>query len=219
MKDKTRQPGLLTLVVVSIAGPVLFWIILIILSFLKPEYNPVQDSMSRLVFGPYGWLQTFNFILLGLAIGCLGFALRLGLGPGRRMNIITAIFGVMAAGEIMSGFVQSDFPPSNIISTHALVHQIGASAAALGFPVCAFLLIPVFRRLPEWKGLAAFSMLMGVVIISLDAAREILLPTHWLDSWFGLFERVLLLAIIVWSEAVAVRLWSVYRLRYSKTKR
>jgi hypothetical membrane protein len=219
MKNKTRQPGLLTLIVASIAGPVLFWSILIILSFLNPEYNAIQDSMSRLVFGPYGWLQTFNFILLGLTIGCLGLALRLGLGPGREMNIITAIFAVMAAGQIVSGVFKADFPPSDIISSHALVHQIGASAAALGFPLCAFLCVPIFRRLPAWQGLAAFSLSMGVVIILLDAVREILLPTHWLDPWFGLFERVLLLAIIIWSETVAVRLWSVYRPRYLKTKR
>ena len=218
MKDNTRRSELLPLILISIAGPVLFWIILIILGFLKPEYNPIQDSMSRLVFGAYGWLQTFNFVWLGLTIGCLGFVLRLELGPGRRTNIITVIFAVMAVGQIISGVFKSDFPTLNSISGHALVHQIGASAAALGIPVCAFLCAPIFRRLPEWKGLAAFSLLMGVVIILLDAAREILLPTHWLDPWFGLFERVLLLAIIIWSEVVAVRLWSIYRL-YPKAKR
>ncbi len=197
------------LLLVSMAGPAAFWIILIIAGLLKPAFDPVKQSLSDLALGPYGWLQRANLVLLGLIIACLGLALRVELGKGKRNNLILVIFGAMAVGQVISGFFQADNPTATSMSVHAIIHQVGASAPALGFPICAWLLWPVFKRHPEWQGMEIFDLVLGTVIFLLDAFREVLLPTHWLDPWFGLFERILILAIIIWAEAVAVRLWII----------
>jgi len=50
-----RQRLLTTLAIVSITGPVLFWLILLLAQSLYPGYDPAAASISRLIFGHFGY--------------------------------------------------------------------------------------------------------------------------------------------------------------------
>jgi len=54
------------------SGPLLFWTILLVSQWLHPGYDAWVDSISRLIFGKYGWLQTMNFYLLTLFSAAFG---------------------------------------------------------------------------------------------------------------------------------------------------
>jgi len=42
---------------------------------LASEYGLVGDNISELVLGRYGWVQTLTFVISGLGIICLAYAL------------------------------------------------------------------------------------------------------------------------------------------------
>jgi hypothetical membrane protein len=52
----------------GIVGPVLFLLVVLIIDAIQPEHNPVVETISELVHGSYGWVQTLAFFLLGFLL-------------------------------------------------------------------------------------------------------------------------------------------------------
>jgi len=196
------------LATICMIGVVLFWVILFIAQSLNPGYNPIVQSVSDLALGPYGWLQTIDFFLLAFVVISLGFGFYYGMHKKRGLRIVIVLFGAMAFGEIITGVFQVDWVKTPM-SIHALVHQAGASVSAIAFPVAAFMLLPSLRADPYWKGLVKYTFVVAVSMLALEITREVLLPTTWLNLWFGLYEKVLLVNSLVWIEVMAIRLLRV----------
>jgi Protein of unknown function (DUF998) len=73
---ETRQARQVAwLALIAIGGIIYFFVAVIILHFLRPEYNPVNHAVSNYAVGPYGYLMTAAFYALALSV----FALALGL--------------------------------------------------------------------------------------------------------------------------------------------
>jgi len=196
------------LAIICIIGVVLFWVILFIAQSLNPGYNPISHSVSDLALGPYGWLQTIAFFLLGLVVISLGFGLYYGMRKKRGLRAVVVLFGAMAFGEIIAGIFRVDLVKTPL-SIHALVHQIGASITAIAFPVAALVLLPGLKSNPQWKGLFNYTFAVAVSMLILEIAREVLLLTTWLDPWFGLYEKGLLVNSLAWIVVMAIHLLRV----------
>jgi hypothetical protein len=199
------------LTLISIIGPPFFCIILGISSYLHPEYRSLKDSISRLSFDPFGWLQTLNFIVFGFFIISFGIALLIGMPSQKYLRVVSSLFLLIGIGELISGLFQADFPPTSSISSHALIHQIGASISAAAFPFGLFIFANLMRQDPYWLDMIIFTRVTAVVFLILIVTREVLIPTHWIDSWFGLFERVIVIISLVWFETASIRLWKIYK--------
>ena len=63
------------LALIAIGGIVYFIVAVVVLHFLRPEYNPINHAVSNYAVGPYGYLMTAAFYVLALSV----FALALGL--------------------------------------------------------------------------------------------------------------------------------------------
>jgi hypothetical protein len=50
-------------------------------------------------------------------------------------------------------------------------------------------------------------------MLALEIAREVLLLTTWLNPWFGLYEKGLLVISLVWVVVMAIRLLRVANMR------
>jgi len=194
-----------TLAIICIIGVVIFWVILFIAQSLTPGYNPISQSLSDLALGPYGWLQTIAFFLLALVAISLGFGFYYGMYKKRGLRAVAVLFGAMAFGEIISGIFKVDLVKTPL-SIYALVHQVGASITAIAFPAAAFVLLPSLKSDPQWKGLVNYTIAVAVSMLALEIAREVLLLTIWLNPWFGLYEKGLLLNSLVWIEVMAIHL-------------
>ncbi len=219
MKHQTQNNPSLVLILVGICYPIVFWIILIISGFLHPHYDPISQSISYLALGTTGWLQTANMFVFGLAIICFGTALYQNIRPSKGSRVVMVLFVLMGLGDIISGLFQADYPPTKSISFHALIHQAGASIAAIAFPINAYVLRNIFRWEPNWENLSNYTLITGAVVLALELGREILLPTNWLDSWFGLYERIIIIISLAWIEVISVRLLRIYRLRNTANDR
>jgi len=191
-------------------GVVLFWVMLFITQALKPEYNSVKQSISDLAIGPYGWMQTINFCLLALAAASIGCGLYFGMQNMRFRKTMLIFFLALSLGEIISAVFQVDLDKTHM-TVSAFIHQAGAMITAVAVPLAALFLLPGLKANPRWKGLVNFTLAVAVSMLALDIAREALLFTDWMDSWFGVFEKTLLAIATVWIWVLGFRLWQVNR--------
>jgi hypothetical protein len=197
------------LAIICMVGVALFWVILFIAQSLTPGYDPIRQSLSDLTLGPYYWLVTIDYVILALVAMAMGFGLYLCMPNKSGLRIVAVLFGIMALGEIISAVFKVDLVKSPL-STHALIHQIGATAVAIGFPLAGLFLLPSLKAEQRWKGLANYTFAVAVSMLILEIIREALLPTTWLNPWFGLYEKVLLANSLVWIEVMAISLLRVH---------
>jgi hypothetical membrane protein len=200
-----------------VAGPFLFCIVLAVTQSLHPGYSPIRQSTSELAFGPYGWLQTADFLFLGLMMIAFGVTLYLGIQRKRSLWIATGLFVFMGLSEMLIGIFQADLAKSSPITLYALIHQAAASVSAMAFPAAAFVILPNLKADPRWKGLTTYTVIVAGVAIGLLIGRGAWLLTHWLDPWWGLYERVLMANSLIWVEVMAIRLLRLYRCERLKT--
>jgi hypothetical protein len=71
------------LAVAGIAGPIMFAVVALVQSLLRPEHSLVADPISALAAGPSGWVQDVNFLLFGSLMIAYAIGLHLGVRPSR----------------------------------------------------------------------------------------------------------------------------------------
>lgn len=197
------------LAISGIAGIALFWIVLLVAQSITPGYNPVKQSLSDLVLGPYSWLEVIDFILLAFVAIAMGLGLHYSM-PGRASLLIAAVLFVLTAvGELIAAAFKVDVVKMPL-STHALIHQVGASIAGVAFPFALLTLWPSLKS-EHWKGLADYTLAVAISMLALEIAREVLLSTTLLDPWFGLYEKFLLANSSAWITVMLIRLLRVAR--------
>jgi len=182
----------------GILGPMLFAGIVTALTFAESgfmrsigwePFGNVLDWPSGLALGPYGWLMTINFFVCGALMAFFACGLNLALEEKLATTLL------MLAGFAMMGLVFTTDPTirSYPKTWHGVLHD--GFFAALGITLMFGMLFlgRVFRQKAQWKDLAIYTW----------ATLALVVPTFWLKGpWFYIF----LLAILTWSEVIALRL-------------
>jgi len=184
----------------GIIGPALFAVVVTGLTIAEADFmrsigwdpfGTVLDWPSGLALGPYGWLMTVMFFVCGAMMAFFAYGLRLAL----QEKLATTL--LMLAGFAMMGLVfTTDSTLSSAPRTwHGLLHD--AFFAGLGFTLMPGMLLlgRVFQQNEQWKNLSVYTW----------GTLALVIPTFWLK---GPAFYVFLLAILVWSELIAVRLMS-----------
>ena len=182
-----------------LAGPILFILVTTLLGVLQPDYNPIYKTVSALVWGRYGWMQTIIFILFGFLM-CI-FVLRLWVtfqNKSVTLNAGTLLLLLNGAGF----FIIAIFPtqPEGI---HRLVHMYTAEMMALLFTIALFLLLPSLRVLSTWKTIYIYTLITAIISLSLIIMGAFIALEA---PWVGLYERIFLLNGFIWLEVISVRL-------------
>jgi hypothetical protein len=151
--------------------------------------GPVIDWPSGLAMGPYGWLMTITFFICGGMMAFFAYGLKLAL----QEKLATSL--LILAGFAMMGLVFTSQPTigRGAYNWHGFLHD--AFFGVLGFTLMPGMLLLgwFFQRKEQWKNLSVYTW----------ATLALVIPTFWLK---GLAFYVFLLAILVWSEVVALRL-------------
>jgi hypothetical membrane protein len=73
----------------ALIGPAVYVGVFTIAGLLRPDYQTASMFISELALGPWGWVQTFNFILFGLSIlvFAMGVALEFGAARAARVGV------------------------------------------------------------------------------------------------------------------------------------
>ena len=88
-------------------GAIYFSLSVFLLGFIQLGYNHFVDTISILALGKYGWVQTINFFILSISVGCLGVGL--GLFFYRKFwNSLTINFLFLSLCSVLIIFFKAD---------------------------------------------------------------------------------------------------------------
>jgi uncharacterized membrane protein YidH (DUF202 family) len=185
-------------------GPVLFATAVLALTLLQYDFmlaigwRPLRDPAgawpSGLALGPYGWVQTANFVLSGVLLAVFAAGLHVGVNNGRGSRIGPSLLFAAGAAMALMGFETDPIRRAGPRTLHGLIHDLAfvlfVLAVLLAFPF----LWRRFRQDPRWRAHAPYTLATGVI-----ATLLLLLP--------GVAYYLFLLVVLAWFEATALRLW------------
>lgn len=187
-------------------GPIYFLTSNVISQVLHPAQNPLAVTVSFLVYGSYGWLQTSAFYILGISFIALAAALVLKINARLNFGAVVIFLAGVAFILVACNHVQI---LGTRLTLSEIVHRDSAIAIVVMSPLACFLLAPSLKTSGH-KGLWIYSISAGIVSV-LTIAIGFLIPTVH-SSFLGIFERILLLNGQLWGEIICVRLiWTAFK--------
>lgn len=184
-------------------GPLLFGFVVATLTILKYDFlltlgwhplrAPTFDWPSGLALGDYGWIMTLTFLTSGFMLTLFASGLRLSL-PRSRLTFISTL-ALSLAGLALAGLAFTTDPTirSTPATWHGRLHDLSFVLLGLTLMPAMILLGFAFRDDGHWRSLSNYSWLT----VALTG------PTFALK---GAAFYVFLLAVLVWSEVMAIQL-------------
>lgn len=191
---------------VGIVGPILFATVVTLLTIFKfnfllsigwhPIHSPTFDWPSGLALGDFGWIMTATFLLSGFMMAIFASGLRLSL-PRASLTFF-ATLALTLAGLALAGLAFTTDPTNRVTPAtwHGRLHDLSFVVLGLMLMPAMILLGFVFQKDERWKNLSAYTWITVALAF----------PTFWLK---GAAFYVFILAVLIWSEVVALRLRSV----------
>lgn len=196
---------------VAIAGSILFFCTFMLLGLLQPGYDTTKDTVSMLVLGEWGWVQSVNFLMMAGTL--LIFGLGLGWSVYKRVfNQVSVIFGLMAMGLVVAIiFPTNPATPSSLNELFALtltekIHELMAFSMIILAPL---LLYPVFvslKKSPQWRSLLPYTVGVFMFNCVVGWLWIYLLGHDWFWEWKGLLQKILITNILVWMVVMGRRM-------------
>jgi hypothetical protein len=186
----------------GIVGPLILVFGDLTASFLTADYSMIRDTISSLALTPTGWLQTIGFLIMGLLIELFVIGLLFSIRGTRGFHTGIALIASLGFGLLLIGAFPTD-PAGAPHSVEGTIHTVTAYAMSLVFPAGIMLLAPSLRGDPNWRNLFVYTLVAAGLALALTVGL-FLLPAPM--SWFGLYERIIVGNVIVWTEVMAIHL-------------
>lgn len=203
--------------ITGIAGPIIWWVVIVVLGLMWAEYNAINNFISELaaVGAPHAIIQQLNFYVLGASIIVFAVGLLIWSDRGWRLLIGVPLLVVFGGGVIMAGFFQYD--PNNLQAAttqyHDLATEVTFPPAVLGIAMTSWGL----KHDDGWSGYRNRFVPLGIALLAIASFVVFIVsvPTGTRGElgsvgWAGLGQRILLLVLTGW---VAYHAFSLYRLR------
>jgi len=190
----------------GLVGPVLFGFVVTTLTLLKydfllslgwhPIHAPTFDWPSGLALGKFGWIMTATCLLNGFMMTLFSSGLRLTL-PQTQLTFIS-IFILSIAGIALIGLAFTTDPTirSTPATWHGRLHDLSFVLLGIMLMPAMILLGFAFRTGDRWRSLSLYTWITVALA----------LPAFWLK---GMAFYIFLLAVLVWSEVIALRLYAI----------
>jgi len=192
------------LAICGVLSPLVVIALVLVGAAVTPGYNHIENTMSQLsaVGAPHPEWMNAGFILYGILIIGLSFAVRQQLAPRPGTTIVWLMIMIHGAGVILTAFF-----PYNIAITegmHSLKdasHHLVSIVACSAFIITMLMMVRMLWADPAWRSVTVISFAaIGVVSILfvftlIPAFRDIA----------GLLQRVSALAMFIYVEALSVK--------------
>jgi hypothetical membrane protein len=184
----------------GIVAPILFTILVLVASLLRPGYSQTYNFVSDLGVGPYAFIQNLNFIIFGLLSMGLALGLRSALPKSRSTKVgvyLVILFGLMV---MLAGVFPEDYlsqVPHNLVSATAFLFIIAAQ-------------LLVWRGLKNadksvWGSFRTYCQVSGLLSILLLLALRVAISTG--SDYQGAVQRLFLAVPWIWMGASGVKLY------------
>jgi hypothetical membrane protein len=186
----------------GIIAPILFTILVIMESLLRPDYSQIYNFVSDLGVGPNAVIQNVNFAIFGILSILFALGLRSGLPSPQKKALkagvwLVAIFGlcILLAGVFPEDYLSQI--PHNLVSATAFVTIIAA-------------------QLLIWKGLKnandsvwgkyrTYSLISGLMSLILVLVLKVAMSDF--TDYQGIVQRAFLAVPWIWVEVTALKLY------------
>jgi hypothetical membrane protein len=183
----------------GVAGPLVFVVIDLLAGALRPGYSLTHGTISRLAVGPLGWIQTLNFVWIGLCTLLMGLGLR---SQARRLSALLCLWGV--------GFWLIALWPMDPLDSHSLrqcIHYLIVDGLALLFPLICLTAALAFWR--QQRALALFSLAVFLFATGVAGSFLVWQEQILVSDILGLYERFVICVAAAWCVVVS---WNVGRM-------
>ena len=194
----------------SLAGPAIFVLVAGVLGSLQPSYNAYHQTVSALVLGSFGWVQTATFFIFGLLLWIFAWRIYASLvNKNLILKIATALISAVGAGFFIIGIFPTE--PQGALSLNSIIHLDTVLVISVMFTIVYFLLALSFKNDPFWRSMFIYTMATAFI-----ATVLIVIGIFWaLDSnWTGIYERIFLINGLIWVEVVSLRLLTTCRTHF-----
>jgi hypothetical membrane protein len=208
-----RRSVIVALATAGVAGPVVFALVALVHSLLRPEHSLVADPVSALAAGPSGWIQNANFLLFGALMIAYAIGLHLGVRRRSRWGSVGVAFLVLSGIGLMWGGLFPATDATGAFDEDRLLHVPGFIMTFLGGGIGLIAMSRRMARDSRWRDLATYALLSGVAMLVLIVAGGGLVrpPGAPLHAWFGLFQWMMLAVWLPCTVILALRLLRVAR--------
>jgi hypothetical membrane protein len=196
----------------ALAGP-LFVATFLIEGATRAQYDPLRHPVSSLELGPYGWVQTANFLVSGVLALAFAVGLRRVTRPGARSAWAALLVSVWAVGLLGAGLFTTDpihgYPPGAVDAAvhstlHGRLHDLFSLAGFVALVAACFVAAIRFRRRHR-LGWAAYSAGTGVLfVVAFVLATAGFSHGGDLAGVAGLAQRVMATAGWFWLSLLAL---------------
>jgi len=192
----------------GIIAPILFTFLVIVASFLRPDYSQIYNFVSDLGVGPYAIIQNVNFVIFGFLVIVFSLGLRSGLSvsQGRALKAGIWFVTIFGLGVLFAGVFPEDYlsgVPHNLVSATAFLTIIAA-------------------QLLIWKGLKnadnyiwgkyrTYSLISGLLSIVLLLVLRVAIG----GDYQGLAQRLFLAVPWIWIEVTGIKLYLMAKKEYN----
>lgn len=185
----------------GIVGPVIFIAILIALDVIQWQSLLILPTISDLVHGEMGWLQTVSFVLIGLVL--FVFVLKLASITGKKFSALTgsSSFGITSIGFLMIAAFPSEIGEIGN-SIQGLIHNSIAGVISATFILGCIAFAHHFRKDPHWKSYWIYTALTVLLCLTFAISWGVA-PESQLQA---LSERLLLISGFIWMLVISVKL-------------
>lgn len=206
-----RRPGLLC----GLSGPALWALAIVVCGSLRPGFSHYRQYISEL--GERGssteiLMRWGGFVPSGLMYIAFAGAMYALFRPIPLARIAALLVGINGLARIGAGLFACEPGCEAPMALAQRLHSASATAGFLAMIAAVILWSFPFRRLPETRGLAVYSLLsglLGLLFLGLMVGSE---ATR---AGTGLYERLASGVLSLWVFVVAARLLVLERARRS----
>lgn len=188
----------------GIIAPILFAILVMVASMLRPDYSQIHNFVSDLGVGSYALLQNINFIIFGLLSMGLALGLMIGLPTPQGKALKSSIWLVIIFGwcVLLAGVFPEDYlsqGPHNLVSSTAFVTIIAAQ----------LLIWHGLRNADDtiWGKYRTYSIISG--LLSLILVILLKFTITYAPDYQGLVQRLFLAIPWIWIGITGLKLYSI----------
>lgn len=191
------------------AGAWVFFAVATAEGCLRPGYDWLTQPISALALGARGWVQEWNFVVLGASLFSFAVVLRMHLRAGAAASAARLLFGLMAIGALLAGAFTMDAEGASPTRTGRL-HDLAGFLVFPPMSIALLLLASCFRRDADWRPYFSYTLATGLFCLATLAFFLVFVglpsgPPRPASAYRGLIQRSLLIALFVWITLVTRR--------------
>jgi MFS family permease len=185
--------------IVGIVGPLVVIVGDLAASLSTPGYSLIRDTVSSLALTSIGWLQSICFLAMGLLLAI--FAAGLFFNIHRARGFYAGIVLLALCGFVLMLIATFHMDaPGGPRTLDGKIHTMASYGLGLLFPIAILSFAPSFNSTAQWKSIFVYTIVAGILAFGLIMGAFFVEPT----SWFGLYERIIILNALIWVEVVAI---------------